>query len=343
MLRKFDGFTKGINLGGWLSQCDLSLERKENFIKEEDIAKIKEMGLDHVRLPIDFELVENERGEETPEGYVYIDRCISWCRKYGLNMVLDLHKTAGYVFDHADECGDFFHSRELQERFLNLWNRLAGRYAKEKDMLAFEILNEVVDPEMAEVWNDIAAKAIEIIRKHDKDIWILLGGTRNNNVISIKELRAPADDHIVFNFHCYDPLIFTHQGAYWIPKMDPEFRTEYPKSVDDYIVETQKNINEREVGILSQMKGQTLGKNFFREFFKEAAGIAQKYDVPLYCGEYGVIDLADPEAALNWFEDIHAVFEEYGISRSVWSYKEMDFGLTDAHYEKQFDAILKCL
>lgn len=343
MLRRFEGFTRGINLGGWLSQSDLSLERKENFIKEEDIAKIREMGLDHVRLPIDFELVENEKGEETPEGYVYIDRCISWCRKYGLHMVLDLHKTAGYVFDQAENCGDFFHSKELQERFWNLWDRLAGRYAKEKDMLAFEILNEVVDPEMAEVWNDIAAKAIEVIRKHEKDIWILLGGTRNNNVISIKELRAPADDHIVFNFHCYDPLIFTHQGAYWIPRMDREFRTEYPKSVDDYIVETRENVNEEGVGILSSMKGKMLGKDFFREFFKEAVEAAKKYDVPLYCGEYGVIDQADPEASLHWFEDIHAVFEEYGISRAAWTYKEMDFGLTDAHYEKQFDAIVKCL
>ena len=90
-MRGWKGYSHGIDLGGWLSQCDHTKERYENFIVKDDIKRISEWGLDHVRLPVDYEVADG-----APE---YIDRCLEWCREYGLNMVLDLHKTYGYSFD----------------------------------------------------------------------------------------------------------------------------------------------------------------------------------------------------------------------------------------------------
>ena len=43
---------RGINLGGYLSQCVHSTEHYDAFIQEEDIRKIASMGFDHVRLAI---------------------------------------------------------------------------------------------------------------------------------------------------------------------------------------------------------------------------------------------------------------------------------------------------
>ena len=34
------GFYKGVNLGGWMSQCDYSDERLDSFITEADFAQI---------------------------------------------------------------------------------------------------------------------------------------------------------------------------------------------------------------------------------------------------------------------------------------------------------------
>lgn len=48
-----------------------------------------------------------------------------------------------------------------------------------------------------------------------------------------------------------------------------------------------------------------------------------------YCGEYGVIDCAPP-ASRRWHADVLEVFEQQGIGRAVWSYKEMNFRLVDA-------------
>ena len=44
----------------------------------------------------------------------------------------------------------------------------------------------------------------------------------------------PYDDKIIYNFHCYEPLIFTHQGAYWIPSMDTSFRCPFHMTYGDY-------------------------------------------------------------------------------------------------------------
>ena len=61
-MKRWEGYEHGINLGGWLSQCDHTKERYDTFIVETDIEKIKSFGLDHIRIPVDYDLVEEENG-----------------------------------------------------------------------------------------------------------------------------------------------------------------------------------------------------------------------------------------------------------------------------------------
>ena len=102
-MKRWKGFEHGINLGGWLSQCDHTKERYDNFITEPDIARISSWGLDHIRIPVDYDLVETKEGEYIEEGFAYIRKVIDWAGKYGLNMILDLHKTYGYSFDFGEQ------------------------------------------------------------------------------------------------------------------------------------------------------------------------------------------------------------------------------------------------
>ena len=91
-MRRLEGFQRGINLGGWLSQGPLDKHHLDTFIVEDDIKKIAGWGADHVRLPLDYENVETEEGGDIEEGYRHIEDCISWCRKYNLNMCLTCTK-----------------------------------------------------------------------------------------------------------------------------------------------------------------------------------------------------------------------------------------------------------
>lgn len=117
-MKSFTGYMHGVNLGGWLSQCSHSVEHYKSFISEEDIRKIADMGADHVRLPIDFECIETESGEPLPFGYVSISECIEWCEKYELNVILDVHKTAGFSFDSKQNT--LFDSEPLKLRYRSL-------------------------------------------------------------------------------------------------------------------------------------------------------------------------------------------------------------------------------
>ncbi len=338
-MREFIGYKKGINLGGWLSQCNHCREHYDSFIDESDISRISEWGLDHIRLPVDYELVRSEDGSFIEYGFAYIDRCLEWCGKYHLNMILDLHKTAGFSFDETAD--DFFRNKKLQNSFISLWEEFSKRYGKYDDRLSFELLNEVVDENVADTWNDIARRTITVIRSHAPITKILVGGVRNNSVFWVSKLDAPYDENIVYTFHFYEPLIFTHQSACWVNKMPADFSTEYPNDFSTYVEETKKFLPPEHGEIYTVIHADKTGKNFINASFADALRACVERNTTLYCGEYGVIDRTSLPSALNWFSDINSVFEEQGISRAVWTYKGKDFGITDEHYSEILDKLVK--
>lgn len=342
-MRKLEGFQKGINLGGWLSQCpSYEKEHFDSFIVESDIEKIAGWKMDHVRLPIDYDVIETEDGTPKEEGFKHIDDCISWCRKNHLNVVLDLHKTKGYMFDKeaVPNADLFFEDESLQKRFYETWERLINRYGKDKDIILFELLNEVVNPDYAKEWNEIADKAMDVIRKAVPDAKIMVGGVRNNDITSIPLLNPPRDENIVFSFHCYDPLCFTHQRAGWVPHSD--FYQGYPDTVASFREKSALLVENYDGNIFST-KLETIGPDYFREIFAVALETARKYDVPLYCGEYGVIDQAPLPDSVRWLSDLNEVMCENHIGRALWSYKKMDFGLTDEHYAPQVNEMIEII
>lgn len=92
-----------------------------------------------------------------------------------------------------------------------MWERLAGRYGNYPDFIAFDLLNEIVDVTVTDIWNRLASEAVGRIRKYTKDTWILIGGTCYNSVTTVKDIIMPPDERIVYSVHFYEPHIFTHQ------------------------------------------------------------------------------------------------------------------------------------
>jgi len=314
-MQMIKNFTKGINFGGWLSQCDYSKDRLDNFITEKDFKTAASWGLDHVRIPFDYNILENNDGTYIEEGFGRLAKAIEYSRKYGLNTILDLHKTAGFSFDYYSESeSGFFDSEKYQERFYRLWEEMAKRFGNDPEHIAFELLNEVTDKAFIGKWNAIVKKCIARIRKYAPDTLILVGSYHNNAANTVCELDPPYDDKIVYNMHCYEPLIFTHQGAYWTDDIDPDNRLSYEES--------------------------GCNADYFEELFSTAIAKAEKHNVPLYCGEYGIIDVVKPDDMLKWLKCINSVFRKYGIGRAIWNFKEMDFGISDSRLDAVRDEVL---
>ncbi len=344
-MKKMEGFLRGINLGGWLSQADEQTEEhRRSFITREDILRIAEMGFTHVRLPVDWDTIEYEDGAPREEGYAHIDNCLAWCAEGGLHAVIDLHKAYGYSFDPTEKGDDkelFFRDAALQDRFISLWRRTALRY-RDRPHAAFELLNEVVPGSVAESWNDIARRTAAAIREIAEDTWIIVGGVHYNSVRSVPLLGAPFDGKTVFNFHCYEPIIFTHQRAPWVRNMPMDLKVHYPED-PVRLREMSRGLSPELADAAEDMAEMPAGCGFFESLFAPAIAAAEKYGVPLYCGEYGVIDRADPADALRWIRDINTVFDRYGIGRALWNYRRKDFGIVDPHYDGTREELVRIL
>lgn len=321
----------GINLGGFLSQCVHSSAHYESFISESDIEQIAKWGFDHIRLPVDYEVLANEDGSEKRSGYDLVRQVVDWCKKYQLNIILDLHKGPGYDFNHAwDEAkNNLFTSEKLQDCFVRLWHNIAMQFAS-YDHVAFELLNEVVEEENVTLWNELIRRTVSEIRQIAKDTPIIYGGVRWNSAGTLKYLDKPLDPNIIFTFHFYEPLLFTHQKAPWVEKMDKEKSVCYPDKMETYRLESEK-LGAQGITV-QEAKSNSIGVEFIEEVVAEAVEVAKKAKVPIYCGEFGVIDRASVADTYRWFSVVDEVFKKHQIGFCVWSYKEMDFGITDTHY-----------
>ena len=332
---------RGINIGGYLSQCDHRKEHYASFFGEEDVRRIKNWGFDHYRLPFDYSVIQGEDGEVIPEGMELLRRNVLWGQKYGLNVILDLHKASGYDFNFAGDLSknNLFTNEVLVEKFLALWRMIAKEFGGYENVI-FELLNEVVEMENAGAWNDLIAKAVPVIREIAPSTPIIYGGIFWNSANMLKLLDPPASDNIIFTFHFYEPLLFTHQKAHWVPNISMG-DVAYPGTMENY-----KMLSERlgmQGSVVMMSKAESMGPEFIKEMVDQAVAAARAAGVPLYCGEFGVIDQAPVEDTLRWFEDTLSVFREYDIGHAMWTYKEKDFGMIGDHYAPIREEMIRIL
>jgi aryl-phospho-beta-D-glucosidase BglC (GH1 family) len=324
----FNEHKQGVNLGGWLSQLYADHDGHfESFILREDIEQIAQWGADHVRLPVDYDIIEREdTGELSEKGVRYIDKCLEWCKLSNLNLILDLHKAPGQVYGDMDTPIPLFTDETCRKRFLKIWENLAKRYVPIGDGLTFELLNEISDS-TGYCWNNLCSEAVSAIHTIDPDRTVLIGSNNANSVLTLKELAIQPDDNIVYTFHYYDPLPFTHQKAHFSKDMrDFNCEVHYPGTIEgfpeyigrhpEYVTKFRDTVWEKDNN-----------KDFIERYLNKAQEFIKYTGKQLYCGEFGVIYGTPDPSAMSWLHDVIALLESYGIGHAYWAYKEMDFGL----------------
>ena len=122
---------------------------------------------------------------------------------------------------------------------------------------------------------------------------------------------------------------FTHQRAPWVNFLHPLGQvTEYPGEIPGLDAYLEKNPQFK--ADFAPYLGKTMNLDMLRYFLQPALDWLQETHLPLYCGEFGVIDHAPLESRLRWHRDFIGLLREHGIGRAVWSYKEMNFALVRA-------------
>lgn len=329
-MNKFIGFEHGMGIGGWLTNYKRfnvlpqdrrlcltvgDMEHFATYITESDIQYIAKLGMDHIRLGFDQIVFEQEPFVYREEIFGHVDNFISWCKKYGLNVVLNMHKAVGNYCDIKEDV-ELLDDEKLQERFIALWLAFEKRYSNDNS-IAFELLNEVRDVE-PQKWNELSKKTVDAIRELNKERIIIIGSTCWNSPDTLKDLQIYDDEKIVYTFHNYAPFAFTHQqGVLQKDTLYYNRKMPYPCDIERYRDYERVVNGENE----SLQNFENMDITFIRYALKGAVEFVESNpNKILWCGEFGTIRHANIVWRENWMRDMITVLKENGIPYCVWNY-----------------------
>ncbi|MCQ2334472.1 MAG: glycoside hydrolase family 5 protein [Paludibacteraceae bacterium] len=311
---------RGTNLSHWLSQSPLRGEERARRVEEDDIARLKELGFDHVRIPIDEEQFWDEEGNQLPEAWALLTRTLDLTQQYGLRAIVDLHIVRSHHFNAGFDGGKntLFEDPAQQEKLVDLWRQLSAvLHSYKTSMVAYEFMNEPVadDPEQ---WNQLIAMVHHELRSLEPNRTLVIGSNLWQGVRTFKDLKVPANDpHILLSFHFYEPMILTHYKAEWSEYGRYTGEFQYPGvmlSDDDY-----QSLSDEQQQLLAPFM-QDWNRDMLKAMIQQAADVAAQYNLPLYCGEWGVYYTAPAEQKYQWYRDMISIFDELNIGWSTWCY-----------------------
>lgn len=316
---------KGTNIAHWLSQSDRRGEARKNFFRQEDVEYLANLGFDHLRIPIDEEQMFDKQGNKESEAFQLLHNALGWCQENGLRAIVDLHILRSHHFNEDEK--PLWTDPAARDSFLQLWRDLSGELQKyPTSMVAYELMNEPVadDPEE---WNRLVARAVEVIRESEPERVIVIGSNRWQSADTFDQLKVPANDpHILLSYHFYEPFLLTHYQAGWTDLADYQGPVHYPG-----MLITQQEISkmpEDQAEMVSH-RIQVYNQDTLEKMMQKPIQVAKSLNLPLYCGEWGIVENAPTEDRLQWYEDMVAIFEKNGIAYANWNYKSDNFGLVD--------------
>ncbi len=312
---------RGINASEWFAQettgKGYTPEHLKTHTTAQDMALIRSLGFDHVRLSIDpAPLFRPGHANALPAEYLAsLDSAVQMILDADLAAVLDLHPDSSFKSRLAKD--DAF-----VEQFVDFWRTLARHYASwDADRVFLEILNE---PELSDRyrWMGIEAKVAAAIREADPHHTIMATGAQWSADDELVFLEPLHDHNVVYVFHFYEPHIFTHQGATWGSYFWVWVKgLPYPSAP-----ESAARIAEQVPDPLARLFVTRYGQDHWNAERVEAevgqvAAWAEQRHVSVVCNEFGVYRaFASPQDRAHWIQDVRTALEHHGIGWAMWDY-----------------------
>ena len=231
----------------------------------------------------------------------HIDRMLTWCEHYGVMAALDLHSPPGgqaFSAGYITARGHIFTDPNAQAMFVEVWKKMAARYKGRPVIWGFDLVNEPDDSTLGEDcldWNALADKTARAIRGIDPDRVLIIEPDQWGSPQGFATFQPLDLPRIVYSFHFYQPMHFTHQGLYQNPA-----GVTYPGLID----------------------GHSWDKNAIERAMRPAIEFAEKYRVQMYVGEFSAIRTAPAPSAAKYLADVIDVLEKHGFDWSYHAYRE---------------------
>jgi len=311
----------GINTSGWFAQVydpkGYTKEQFETWITSTDITLIKSMGFDHIRLSVNPQpMFFSDHPEQIPAQYLgYLDAAVKMILDQGLAVVIDVHPDSEFKARLIKE--DTF-----VQQFGDFWRALAKHYSTwDNERVFLEILNEPENSDRYR-WYGVQAKLAAAIREGAPQHTIIVAGARWSDDDDLVFLEPLRDTNVIYNFHFYEPHIFTHQGATWGAYFWHSVKgLPYPSSPDS-VASAAAAVPDAvdRLAVIRYGYDRWDAARIDGEI-AQAADWARQRGVVLVCNEFGVYrDYADPHHRAAWIRDVRTALESHNIGWTIWDY-----------------------
>jgi len=225
------------------------------------------------------------------------------CDSLGLRILLDLHTLPGGARYEAGNLAEhrIFSSPEVQAEFVSIWEEIVTTFRAEPALWGYDLANEPVEgglPVGTLHWQALVEKTAAAIRALDPVHTIVVEGAPSGGVPALPGLYPlQGAGSVVYSFHIYDPILFTHQGV-----VTPDTTIRYP-------------------GIIG---GRYWDKDSLRAWMQPVRDWQARYDVPVYVGEFSALRWAPDSSAYRYIRDCIELFEEWGWPWAYHAWREYD-------------------
>jgi endoglucanase len=346
---------RGVSIHGWLNWSPLASSGAYQWppyrpLKQwgslRDFERIKAMGFDFVRLTVDpgplLAADESQRGQ----ALALLENDVRIVTDTGLKVVLDLHPVSQVKAWSAQAIEV---SPMVADRYRAVVAATASMLARAgTDRTALELMNEPqfypCDGDGGREWEDMLTGLVRAARDAAPDLTLVVSGACGGNVTGLTQLSPErlADDRLLYSFHFYEPLPFTHQGT---PDAKHVRGAPWPlntSSLARSLTDSERLVQADE-SISPSARAAALAKveNYIQDYaagrwsedllksrFDEVSAWAKQNGIPssrLLLGEFGVTAAKDGHGgALDadrflWLDAVRRAAEGLG---SAWCYLE---------------------
>ena len=317
---RFNHLRHGINASEWFAQrTSYSPDFIASYTTHADIVLMHRLGFDHVRLSIDPQPLWREgRADALREDHLQkIDAAVEDMLAQDLAVIIDIHPSTEFKKRLVTD------NREAVSQFADFWRALAKHYAsRDSERIFFEVLNEPEFEDDAR-WYGVQGRLLEAIRQGAPKNTIIVAGAKWSDLYDLLAIQPYADRNVIYNFHFYDPHIFTHQGATWgVNSWHHLHDIPYPSTPDAVRGVLPEATDPKAQFNLLQYGLDRWNAERMRADIAFVAEWGKHYGVRLTCNEFGVFrDHSKAESRAAWIRDVRTALEENGIGWTMWDYR----------------------
>jgi aryl-phospho-beta-D-glucosidase BglC (GH1 family) len=315
--KRFQHLQHGIAVSGWFSESgNYSMQQLRAHTTPADLEHIHQLGFDHIRIPVAPEVFQCDGEWDSCERIQFLDQVIQKALASDLYVILDFHPNPQYTHQLVS-------SGQAAEKYLRLWSQIAEHYGKlDSDRIVLEVMNEFSSPDLNS-WFGLLSQSIGVIRRQAPNSTILVQGAGYSDIWDLVHLPALPDSNLIYDFHYYEPHVYTHQGAtwgldYWLDVKNLPF-----PPTDKGIAAAMEHADSQEARWrILQYKLDHWDANHIAGDIEFVAQWAHERNVPLICDEFGAYrNFTAPEDRERWLTAVRTALEKNRIGWTMWDYQ----------------------